>query len=190
VPDRSAWVAWGLLVLGLLGNAAGLALGVADRRDAGHPEEVLLWVVFAAYLVVGCLILARRPGNIIGWIFTAVGLLTMVAGLADVSARYANAHPGSLPGPLVGIWIQNWIWLPTIQLALVFPLLLFPTGRSLSPRWRPVTWLAVGLTAAYAVLGALSPTLQMPNGRTVANGRRRPVPRQRAARRSAPRAVG
>jgi hypothetical protein len=169
VPDRSAWVAWGLLVLGLLGNAAGLALGVADRRDAGHPEEVLLWVVFAAYLVVGCLILARRPGNIIGWIFTAVGLLTMVAGLADVYARYANAHPGSLPGPLVGIWIQNWIWLPTIQLALVFPLLLFPTGRSLSPRWRPVTWLAVGLTAAYAVLGALSPTLQMPNGRTVAN---------------------
>ncbi|MFL5532992.1 MAG: hypothetical protein ACJ8BC_13570 [Gemmatimonadales bacterium] len=169
MPDRSAWVAWGLLVLGLLGNAAGLALGVADRRDAGHPEEVLLWVVFAAYLVVGCLILARRPGNIIGWIFTAVGLLTMVAGLADVYARYANAHPGSLPGPLVGIWIQNWIWLPTIQLALVFPLLLFPTGRSLSPRWRPVTWLAVGLTAAYAVLGALSPTLQMPNGRTVAN---------------------
>jgi hypothetical protein len=169
VPDRSAWVAWRLLVLGLLGNAAGLALGVADRRDAGHPEEVLLWVVFAAYLVVGCLILARRPGNIIGWIFTAVGLLTMVAGLADVYARYANAHPGSLPGPLVGIWIQNWIWLPTIQLALVFPLLLFPTGRSLSPRWLPVTWLAVGLIAAYIVLGALYPTLDLPDGRTVAN---------------------
>jgi hypothetical protein len=32
-----------------------------------------------------------------------------------------------------------------------------------------VTWLAAGLTAAYAVLGALSPTLQLPNGRTVAN---------------------
>jgi hypothetical protein len=169
VRRRSAWVAWGLLVLGLLGNAAGLALGVANRHGAGNPEEVLLWVVFAAYLVVGCLILARRPANTIGWIFTTVGLLTMVAGLADVYTRYANDHPGSLPGPLVGTWIQNWIWLPTIQLALVFPLLLFPTGRSLSPRWRPVTWLAVGLTAAYAVLGALSPTLQLPNGRTVAN---------------------
>ena len=51
----------------------------------------------------------------------------------------------------------------------MFPLLLFPTGRSLSPRWRPVTWLAVGLIGAYAVLGALSPTLWLPNGRTVAN---------------------
>jgi hypothetical protein len=73
VRRRSAWVAWGLLVLGLLGNAAGLALGVANRHGAGNPEEVLLWVVFAAYLVVGCLILARRPANTIGWIFTTVG---------------------------------------------------------------------------------------------------------------------
>ena len=31
IRSRSAWVAWGLLALGLLGNAAGLALGVADR---------------------------------------------------------------------------------------------------------------------------------------------------------------
>ena len=167
--SRSARVAWVLLALGLLTNAAGLALGAANRQGAGNPGELLLWVVFAAYLVVGCLILARRPGNTIGWIFTTVGLLTMIAGLAEVYARYANAHPGSLPGPLVGTWVLDWIWIPTILLALVFPLLLFPTGRSLSPRWRPVTWLAVGLTAAYTVLGALSPTLELPNGRTVAN---------------------
>jgi hypothetical protein len=167
--SRSARVAWVLLALGLLTNAAGLALGAANRQGAGNPGELLLWVVFAAYLVVGCLILARRPGNTIGWIFTTVGLLTMIAGLAEVYARYANAHPGSLPGPLVGTWVLDWIWIPTILLALVFPLLLFPTGRSLSPRWRPVTWLAVGLTAAYTVLGALSPTMELPNGRTVAN---------------------
>ena len=167
--SRSARVAWVLLALGLLTNAAGLALGAANRQGAGNPGELLLWVVFAAYLVVGCLILARRPGNTIGWIFATVGLLTMIAGLAEVYARYASAHPGSLPGPLVGTWVLDWIWIPTILLALVFPLLLFPTGRSLSPRWRPVTWLAVGLTAAYTVLGALSPTMELPNGRTVAN---------------------
>jgi hypothetical protein len=169
VPDRSAWVAWGLLVLGLLGNAAGLALGVANRRSAENPSELLLWVVFAAYLVVGCLILDRRPGNTVGWIFTVVGLMTMMAGLAEAYARYANAHPGSLPGWLVATWILEWIWPPTIILALVFPLLLFPTGRSLSPRWRPVTWLAVGLTATTALLGAVSPSLHLPNGRTVTN---------------------
>jgi hypothetical protein len=169
VRNRSTWVAWGLLALGLLGNGAGLALSVANGDFGWHAGEALLWVVFPAFLVVGCLILARRPGNLIGWIFTAVGLLTAAAGLAEPYATYAYAHPGSLPVPTVAVWVVTWIWSPTIMLMVVFPLLLFPTGRSLSPRWRPVTWLAVGLTAAYAVLGALSPTLQMPNGRTVAN---------------------
>jgi uncharacterized membrane protein len=169
VRNRSAWVAWGLLVLGCAGNAAAVAWGVAEGSFGWHSGEVLLWLVFAAFLVVGCLILARRPGNAIGWIFTAVGLLTMLAGLAEAYARHAFAHPGSLPLPLAAAWVFTWVWPPTIVLTLVFPLLLFPTGRSLSPGWRPVTWLAVGLTAAVTVLGMLSPSLQLPDGRTTAN---------------------
>jgi hypothetical protein len=49
----------GLLTLSLVGNGAGLALGVANRHHAANPGEMLLWVVFGAFLVVGCLILAR-----------------------------------------------------------------------------------------------------------------------------------
>jgi hypothetical protein len=142
---------------------------LADGSFGQQSGDALLWLVFAAFLVVGCLILARRPGNAIGWIFTAVGLLTMAAGVAETYARYADAHPGSLPAPLVASWVATWIWSPTIILTLVFPLLLFPTGRSLSARWRPVTWLAVGLTAAFTVLGALSPSLDLPDGRTATN---------------------
>jgi hypothetical protein len=52
---------------------------------------------------------------------------------------------------------------------LVFPLLLFPTGRSLSSRWRPVTWLAGAATVAWTVAGALNPALAVSNERTVAN---------------------
>ena len=169
MAKRWTWVAWGLLALGLLGNAAGVALSVANGDFGWHAGEALLWVVFPAFLVVGCLILARRPGNLIGWIFTAIGLLTAAADLAEPYATYAYAHPGSLPVPTVAAWVNTWIWSPTILLMVVFPLLLFPTGRSLSPRWRPVTWLAVGLTAAYTGAGALAPALQLPTGRTVAN---------------------
>jgi hypothetical protein len=133
VSNRSTWVAWGLLALGLLGNAAGAALSMANGSLGWHAGEALLWVVFPALLVVGCLIVARRPGNVIGWIFTAVGLLTAAADLAEPYARYAYAHPGSLPLPLVAVWVSNKIWSLTIPLMVVFPLLLFPTGRSLSP---------------------------------------------------------
>jgi hypothetical protein len=169
VGRRWTWVAWGLLALGLLGNAAGVALSVASGTFRWHAGEALLWVVFPAFLVVGCLILARRPGNIIGWIFTAVGLLTAAADLAEPYAEYAYAHPGSLPAPLVAVWVSAKIWSPTIVLMVVLPLLLFPTGRSLSPGWRPVTWLAVGLVAAFSVAGALGPSLQLPDGSAVAN---------------------
>ena len=159
-------VAWGLLASGCIGNGAAIAASVADGSFGWHGGEVLLLVVFAAFLVVGCLILARRPGNVIGWIFTGVGLLTTVAGWPR-HIQYAYAHPGSLPTPLVAGWVGNWIWSPTIILTLAFPLLLFPTGRSLSPRWRPLTWLAVGLTAAFAVLGMLSPSLQCPRAQVL-----------------------
>jgi hypothetical protein len=171
VGRRSAWVAWGLLALGCLGNAAGVVLSVAsDTFPENLVDNLIVRPVFAAFLVVGCLILGRRPGNRIGWLFTAVGLLTMIGGLVEPYAEYAYVtRPGSLPAPLVATWVYSWIWLPTIILALVFPLLLFPTGRSLSPRWRPVAWVAAATTAGYAVFGALSPTLELPDKRTVSN---------------------
>jgi hypothetical protein len=37
-------------------------------------------------------------------------------------------------------------------------LLLFPTGRLLSRRWRPVAWMAGILMAVVTMLGALKPT--------------------------------
>jgi hypothetical protein len=171
VGRRSAWVAWGLLALGCVGNAAGVVLSVASdtfRENLG--DNLIVRPAMAAFLVVGCLILVRRPGNRIGWIFTAAGLLTMTGGLVEPYAEYAYVtRPGSLPAPMVADWIEGWIWMPTIVLMLAFPLLLFPTGRSLSPRWRPVAWVAAATIAGYAVFGALSPTLELPDGRTVAN---------------------
>jgi hypothetical protein len=96
------------------------------------------------------------------------GLLAMIAWLAGEYARYAYARPGSLPAPLVAFWVSLWIWNP-INMLLVFPLLLFPTGRSLSRRWRPVIWLAVALTVAWTAVGALSPWFELPDGDTIAN---------------------
>jgi hypothetical protein len=159
-------VGWGLLGLGLAGNAAGVVLSVANGRWLQNPGEgLVLTLAFGSFLVVGCLLVARRPDNRIGWIFTAVGLLTTAAILAEGYVIYAYVtHPGPLPGRLVAAWVYTWIWNPVIMLTVEFPLLLFPTGRSLSPRWRPVTLLAVAVTVAWTVLGALNPSLDVYNG--------------------------
>jgi hypothetical protein len=47
--------------------------------------------------------------------------------------------------------------------------LLFPTGRLLSPRWRPAAWLAGAATATFTVLAALRPDLDPAADHVVAN---------------------
>jgi hypothetical protein len=170
VRKGSTWVGWGLLALGLVGNAVAAILSVVNGRLLQNlGEDQVLTLAFGSFLVVGCLLVVRRPDNRIGWIFTAVGLLTTTAILAEGYTIYAYVtYPGSLPGRLVAAWVFTWIWLPIGMLTVVFPLLLFPTGRSLSWRWRPVTWLAVRVTGGWAVLGALNPSLDVSNG-TVPN---------------------
>jgi hypothetical protein len=50
-------------------------------------------------MTMGSLIVAHRPGNAVGWIFSAVGLLAATGLVAMEYAAYAYlTRPGSLPG--------------------------------------------------------------------------------------------
>jgi hypothetical protein len=41
-----------------------------------RPDSVALFLAFAAFMAMGAVIVAHRPGNAVGWIFSAVGLLS------------------------------------------------------------------------------------------------------------------
>jgi hypothetical protein len=67
-----------------------------------------LWVAFTAFVVVGAVIVAHRPRNAIGWIFSAIGLLAATGILAMEYAAYAYVtHLGSLPGAILAAW-YHW----------------------------------------------------------------------------------
>jgi hypothetical protein len=120
--------------------------------------------------VVGALIVAHRPGNGIGGLFSAIALLAATGGLAQEYASYAYVtRPGALPGAIAAGWYAAWTWYPTLALAVVFTLFLFPTGRLVSPRWRPAAWLAGAATVAFTALAALQPTLAVVHDRVVPN---------------------
>jgi hypothetical protein len=159
VGRRWSWVAWSMLAVFVVGWSAMRMLAVAN----GNAQDLAgggLLLAFGAFMLMGALIVAHRPRNTIGWVFSAIGLLAATGGLAQEYAHYAYVtRPGSLPGAIVAAWYAAWWWWPTITLALVFPLLLFPTGRVLSPRWRPAAWLAAGVTVTRTVLAALQPWL-------------------------------
>src|SRR6476646_4233998 len=119
-----------LLVLGGLASFA-LVLGLSVAVGALDSGFLLYLLAFNFFLLVGGFVAARRPENAIGWLFCAAGLIT---NLAILLQEYALLGAGRLPGAgwvaALSHPIQSSAWL------LVFTsLLLFPTGRALTPRW-------------------------------------------------------
>ncbi|MGH3107440.1 MAG: hypothetical protein ACRDN7_02455 [Rubrobacter sp.] len=163
--------------------ALALALLLLSGSAALPSELGSLWgtavqiTVDFALPILGGLIASRRPDNLIGWIVCAAAVANAMDYFADGYATYALlAEPNSLPGGLVTAWVSNWV--PMLALGLLpFFLLLFPTGRLPSRRWRPVAVFAVlvyvVLPVGYAVLpGPLItfPSVENPLGHEGAAG--------------------
>src|SRR5215217_4840106 len=103
--------------------------------------QLLLLIIFAT---MGALIVARRPNNLIGWSFLVAGLGLAIQSFATEYAIYTlRTDPGILPGGRWLAWLR-WVSFPAFTWALAALLLLFPTDRLVSPRWRPVAWLVIG----------------------------------------------
>jgi hypothetical protein len=111
-----------------------------------------------AFATAGALIVTRRPGNAIGWLFAVIGVGSGLGAWVGQYTRYTLVtEPGSLPaGNLVG-WLFFWAWIPFVALAIVFLPLLYPTGRLPSRRWRPVVGLALTATALLTLSLAITP---------------------------------
>ena len=112
-----------------------------------------------AFATVGAIIIARVPGNAVGRVFLAIGLLNSIGQLAYQYAAWGLARPGGAPG------IREIAWLTTPMGQTVAPLLglallLFPDGRLPSRRWRAVPVIAGLAIAALVISGAFSPDAQ------------------------------
>ncbi len=97
--------------------------------------------------MLGAIIDARQPRNVMGWLFAGVGILAAF-GSAEAYANYAL--PRAVDPPVLAVaaaWLNSWFWYPLIALVVLFIPMLFPTGRLLSRRWRPLLIAAVALVA-------------------------------------------
>lgn len=153
---RAAWSGAVLSVLAVAAAAGAVVLALANRDVDREIWNLLPAVV--PFALVGALIVARRPGNPVGWLFAATGLGFTLQQFAGHYAYHGLVvAPGRLPLTDAVAWTQTW--LPAVALvgALVLMPLYFPDGRLLSRRWRPLVWLAVVWLAVTTVLLALIP---------------------------------
>ena len=160
--QRIAYALWAVTLLTSLAAVALTLIAWDDLKVSDGITNLNNVVAAVAYATLGVLII-RRAANLIGWIMLAVG-----AGLAFVvlASAYAVtgvvAHPGTLPAARLAGTLSECSFSLVVFL-IAFMLLLFPTGKLPSPRWRPVA--AAGFLVAGLTLTGLAVTprlLQLP----------------------------
>jgi two-component system, NarL family, sensor kinase len=152
--QRARLIAVGVAALGGALAVAGLALAIAN---AGTPlPEGTNWRVAhagaVAFVAFGALLAIRLPGNAVSWIALAVGVSQALAQAANEWAVHALLVEDGAAGGAFAQWLASWVWLPGYALVPTLLLLLFPTGRPPSPRWRALIGacgVVIALTTAW-----------------------------------------
>jgi hypothetical protein len=156
-----AHLAMAIGLLSALLYALALAMVLAFYRTFPGQEAYANWrevaLVSPFFVGVGTLVAARRPAHAMGWVFSLAGLGAVIQW---ISGQYAvtslAAAPGALPGGAFAAWASQLTQMAFVG-SLVFLLLLFPTGRLPSRRWRFVAWAAAAGVALALTDLAFSP---------------------------------
>jgi hypothetical protein len=142
-------LAWSLWLLSLLLLSVGVPLARLIEVDIRGLVEA------AAYATVGAIVASRHSGNPIGWLFCALGVVVAFEFFGTEYITHTQVtSPGSLPGAGWMRWATDGSTELSISLFVLIGLL-FPQGRTLSARWRPVVCIAAATGFAGVVLIAL-----------------------------------
>jgi hypothetical protein len=153
--SRLAWSLWALAFALTALSLVLLALNLS------HPNTPVFdwWLGNSTVVIdvtVGAIVASRRPENPVGWLLCLFGVAVGTSSFASQYAIYALvAEPDSLPAGEAMAWIAAW-QLPIMIGLQVSYLLLFPTGRLPSRRWRPLAWLIVAFVVVGVILSAFS----------------------------------
>jgi len=154
--SRLAWALWVLALLLLPGVILEISFNWAGPTDI--PFAIGFIAVQLGCATAGAIISSRLPGNAVGWIFLAIGVLL---GLLFAVGAYADLAIDmgydSLPGGWIAAWIGTWIFIPAAFGLPMFLLLLFPDGRFISRGWRLAGWVLGATVTSAAASKALVP---------------------------------
>src|ERR671921_33635 len=157
----ASWLAWSVWVASVVAMALAFLLASLNVPTSSALVTACLSVVILAFSSVGALIASRRPENPIGWLFCCGALIWGIGELALEYGVYALiAASGALPAGVWVAWFGAWARGIGGFFMVLFLLLLFPTGRLPTPRWRVVVWAALGYIVLFTLVNWLTPVSQ------------------------------
>ena len=137
---RVAWAVCGL-ALALAVTHTWLVLGWSAAREEPNGWPVLT-VGLLVWAVLGAVIVTRRPGHRIAWLFLAGAALAELGNTLAAFDAIATAGPHPDPPAIwaPAVWLALFLDVPEPLLFLILLFLLFPTGHLPSRGWRPLLW--------------------------------------------------
>jgi signal transduction histidine kinase len=164
--SRTSWAAWSAIVLAVIVAAAGEAtsLDVVPHVTAADLLEV---AVVAAFCLTGVVVLAARPGHLVGWLLLAGGSAWAIGNAGIDLASHGLEAPGKVPAvsafALGGAAVRSVGWYVVV---LGLPIA-FPHGRLFAAGWRwlPRAFWVVVVASVVDAFAAPGANLQLPGWR-------------------------
>jgi hypothetical protein len=145
---RALWLL--AVVMTAAGTVVDAVLDWPDAYDLVADAAFLALGIAAA--TTGAIVTTRARGNAVGPLLLALGVGIGFTLACGSYAQVALTSAGPLPAEQWVAWFGDWPGTLTLFGVPPFLLLLFPDGRLLSPRWRPVAWF-MGVAVAGATVG-------------------------------------
>lgn len=145
-----------LLSLAAVGGALWLDLvtTTAERSVAGTEPATATSLPGLLLATAAVVVLWTRPGDVVGRLLGVVAVVWSLDGTFYGWAPYAIAH--DLPGTDLAYWFVARLG-AFLLTGLVALLLLYPTGRLLPGRWRPLAVAVLAAATALPVMLLLAP---------------------------------
>jgi len=146
-----AWVLAGIVTISSLTQA--VPLFTSDPTASFFTNGLVLLVTLAlrpAFSFLAALIVSRQPRNAVGWLLFFPATIDIFNVLPYIHSFTAapQAPPLRL---LLSLWYATTSWLQLI-FPIFFIMVLFPTGRPPSPRWRWLIAAGLGMCAFFLFL--------------------------------------
>jgi hypothetical protein len=123
-------------------------------------EFLLALVLYLPNVLIGALLVIRRPRNPIGWLLIGIGW-AFVGGLVPVPATAGALLAGTAsPLAFLGAWWSSWSWFVAFALYLVL-MIIFPAGHLPTGRWRGPAWLAIAGSSLAVLVLAQAPSIDV-----------------------------
>ena len=134
------------------------ALLIQARSPAGvgSPQEILTLLSPLMSVLVGAVVVDRKAGHAVGWLFCLSGL-GWALHLVGYAAGRAALSGQILPAGDFLVWLATWCAFAAFGFAPVLVIYVFPTGRLASARWLVPFRLCVATIAVASVAYAFAP---------------------------------